>query len=284
MAKNVFGVLNTAEKIDGADFIVRKNPPEVLDKLDQIGGEGATIAAQGNPSRRWALLRTLLLTMGVFFLTSGILNANSAGKLSFLGVFQTSPILMAVAVVSLVLAVVMMVVERKRMKKAGQSEALAEWKTRSKEAEAEAFDALKVPQDAILIDLLTATYALKNGVPRNLTYTAFDFRAWIENGCLCLADVENVVALPLDQIRGISELPGKTNFYFWNKKESPDSEPYRQYQIRKTYFGAYSIKGVRAAHIRSEFGEYELLVPPYELETFLQLTGKAIRSGADTKE
>jgi len=277
MAKNVFGVPNMGEKIDGADFIVRKNSPEVLDRLDQIGTEGQALLQSGNPSRRWALLRTLLLTMGVLLFTVGIFNANKAGAFSFFGIFQTSPVLMIVAVVSIVLAVVMMVVERKRMKKAGQSEALAEWKTRSKEAEAEAFDALKAPQDAILMDLLTATYAMKNGAPKNVTYTAFDFHAWVENGCLCLADVENVVALPLNQIKGISELPGKTYFYFWNKKEPPESESYRQYNIRRTYLGAYSVKGVRAAHIRSDFGEYELLVPPYELESFLHLTGKAIR-------
>ncbi len=281
MAKNIFGVLNTSDKIDGADYIVRQNSAELLEKMDHISGEAQALVEKGSPSRRWALLRTFLLTLGFFLFTVGILNANKAGALSFLGVFQTSPVVMAVAIASLVFAVVMVVIERKRLKKAGQSEELAEWKTRSKEAEKEAYEALGVPSDAVLMDLFTATYSLKNGKARSATYTAFDFHAWIENGCLCLADVESVVAIPLGEIKGLSELPGKTHFFFWNKPEPPQSEAYRQYHIGKTYLGAYSIKGVRSAHIRGEFGEYELLIPPYELETFLRLTGKAIRSDTD---
>ena len=281
MAKNVFGVLDTADKIDGADLIVRTNSPEMLEKLDRISGEAQTIAAQSAPSRRWALLRMLSLTLGSLLLFVGIMKANSAGNLSFAGIFQTSPVAMAFAIAALLLAVALSIMERSRAKKAERGDALAEWRARSKEAEKEAYQALQVPEEAVFMDFFTVTYSLKNGVPRNSAYTAFNFRTWIENGCLCLADVENVVAIPLAALKGVSELPGKTNFYFWNKEEPPESEAYRQYRIRRTYFGAYSIKGVRAAHIRGEFGEYELLIPPYELENFLRLTGKAIRAGEE---
>ena len=284
MAKNIFGVSNTADKIDGADFIVRQTSDELLKKMDNVGAEANALVEKGTPSRRWALFRTLLLTMGMLLLMFGIFNANSAGVYSFSGVFQTSPVLMIAAIGCIVLAVVMLIIERIRLKKAGQNEEITEWRTRLKEAEQEAFDALQTPPDAILMDLFTVTYSLKNGEMRNATYTAFDFHAWIENECLCLADVESVVAIPLDAIKSISELPGKMQFYFWNKKEPPQSEAYRQYSIRKTYFGAYSIKGVCAAHIRGDFGEYELLIPPYELETFLRLTGKAIRSGTENQK
>ena len=278
MGKNLFGVLNTADRIDGADFIVRSNSSEVLQKIDRIGEEAQTLMAQNQPSRRWAFFRTLFLTLGVFLMTASIMNASSAGALSFIGVFQTAPVMMAVAILSLIFSIVLMVIERKRLKNAGRNDAYIDWKKRSQEAEEEAYKALQVPEDAAQMDFLTVTYSLKDGKPRRATYTAFNFRAWIENACLCLADVENVVAIPLDDLQGISEVSGKTTFYFWNKPESPDSEPYRHYQIRRTYFGAYSIKGVRAAHIRSDFGEYELLVPPYELDAFLRLTGKGIRA------
>ncbi len=284
MGKNIFGISHTAEKIDGADFIVRSNPPEILNRMDEISAEAQTLVLQNSPSRRWSLLRTLLLTAGTLLFMFGIFNASSAGKLSFFGVFQASPVLMILAIVSLASSVAMVVIERNRMKKSERGEALAEWKMRSKEAEKEAYAALQVPQDAISLDLLTATYTQKNGAVQNVTYTAFDFYAWIENECLCLADVENVVAVPLEQIQGISEVAGKTGFYFWNKKESPQSETYRKYQIRRTFFGGYSVKGVRVAHIRGAFGEYELLIPPYELDTFLRLTGKAVRSEEKIEE
>ena len=281
MGKNVFGVQNNANQIDGADFIVRNNSPEILKKIDQVGEEAQTLMAQNQPSRRMAFLRTLFLTLGVFLLTASIMNASSAGALSFLGVFQTSPVLIAIALLSLALSVVLVIIERKRMKKTERSDAYDEWKKHSEQAEEEAYEALQVPQSALQMDFLTMTYSLKNGAPRNAVYTAFNVRAWVENDCLCMADVESVVAIPLADIKGISEISGKMLFYFWNKKEAPDSEAYRQYHIRRTYFGAYSIKGVRAAHIRSEFGEYELLIPPYELEAFLRLTGKSIRSDAE---
>ena len=283
MAKNVFGILNTADRIDGEKFIVRSNSPEMLEKLDQISGEAQTLAAQNAPSRRLALLRTLSLALGSILLIFGIMKANSVGNFSFAGIFQTSPVVMAFAVAAILLSVVLSVLERNRMKKAERVDALDEWRERSKAAQEEAYRALEVPQDAISMDLFTVTYTQKNGVMRSGTYTAFDFRAWVENDCLCLADVESVVAIPLDSLKEISEIVGKTQFYFWNKEESPGSENYRQYHTRRTYLGAYSVKGVRVAHIRSDFGEYELLIPPYELETFLQLTGKAIRPGTDGK-
>ena len=284
MAKNIFGVSNTSDHIDGNDLIIRINSEEVLGKLDQIEAEARTLSAPYLPSRRLALLRTLSLSLALMCLVVGIFNAKNTGNWSFAGVFQASPYWLAAFFGLLVLSVVVIVIEHKRTKAVQSDASVAEWKERSAKAQEEAYQALQIPPDALSMDVFTATYAMKNGVPKNTTYTAFDFRAWVENDCLCLSDVENVVAIPLSALRGIAELPGRVTFYFWNKPESPDSETYRQYHIRKTYFGAYSVAGVRRVHIQSESGEYELLLPPYELDAFLRLTKKEIRkeeSGAE---
>ena len=275
MAKNVFGVRNDAEKIDGEAFIIRSVPTEVREKIDALGQEAEQFSEEHRPSRRVALLRSLALILGVVLAVAAFSGAADAGLTAFGDIFRAYPVMLVVSLLLWAFAVGTIFYERARLKKGATGEKADGLRAKSEALDAEAYSALGVPETAVSLDLLTSCYNVKNGEEKNTTYTAFAFRAFVENGCLCLADVESLVAIPLDAIRDFTPVDRRVSFYFWNKEEPPRGETYRLYNIRMTYFGAYSVKGVRVLHIASDFGEYELLVPPYEMDPLLRLLGRA---------
>lgn len=278
MAKNVFGVPDDAEKIDGEAFVVRKIDEELKEKMENFGKDAQAFADEYRPSRRLSLLRTLALVFGVVLLVIARAEANEAGVGSFWAMCRAYPVPIASSFALWFIAVGLIVYERVRMKHARTSKTADDLRGRSEKIDEEAYTALGVPDYAISLDLLTSSYRLQNGVEKNTVHTAFAFRAWAADGCLYLSDVENLVAIPTEAIVGFTRIDRRILFYFWNKEESPRSDTYRSYHIRTTYLGAYTVKGVLAAHIRSDFGEYELLIPPYEVGSFLRLTGKRLEN------
>ena len=273
MAKNIFGVRDDADQIDGSAFVVRTIDPALKEKMETFGKEAESFANEYRPSQRLALLRTFALVVGIVLLILARMKGNEAGVGSFGALIRAYPIPLISAFLLWGIAVGLVVYERISLSKARTSDAAQNLKERSKAIDKEAYAALGVPDGAISLDLLTSSYRTQNGEPKNIVHTAFAFHAWSENGTLYLSDIENVVAIPTDAITEFTRIEHSVNFYFWNKAESP-----RQYGIRANYAGTYTAKGVVAAHIQSELGEYELLIPPYEMENFLRLTGKEIEN------
>ncbi|MBO4308484.1 MAG: hypothetical protein J5885_01490 [Clostridia bacterium] len=274
MAKNIFGVRDDADQIDGEAFVVRKTDASLKEKMENFGKDAEAFASEYQPSRRLAILRSLALIFGVVLLIVARAKATEAGVESFGGMFRSYPVPILSSFALWFVALGLIVYERVRLKRARTSETADDLRDRSEEIDAEAYAALGVPADAVSLDLFTSSYQVKNGVEKSSVHTAFAFRAWSADGCLYLSDVENVVSIPLDSIVGFTRVDRRVPFYFWNKEEPPRSETYRPFNIRTTYLGAYTVKNVYIAHIRSDFGEYELLVPPYEMDSFLHLTGK----------
>ena len=278
MAKNVFGVRDDADQIDGEAFVVRKTDASLKEKMEDFGRVAEAFAEENQPSRRLAILRSFAMIFGVILLIVARAKATEAGVESFGGMFRVYPVPVLSAFALWLVTFGVIVYERIRLKKAQTSETADSLCDRSAEIDEEVYTALGVPADAIFLDLFTSSYQMKNGVEKTAGHTAFAFRAWSADGCLYLSDVENVVAIPLDSITGFTRIDRRIPFYFWNKDESPRSEAYRKYNIRTTYLGAYTVKNLYIAHIRADFGEYELLVPPYEMDSFLQLTGKTLET------
>ena len=273
MAKNIFGVRDDADQIDGSAFVVRTIDPALKEKMETFGKDAESFANEHRPSHRLALIRTLALVVGVVLLTVTRMKGNEAGIGSFGALIRAYPIPIISSFLLFGVAIGLVIYERISLSKAGTSDAAQNLKERSKAIDEEAYAALGVPDSAISLDLLTSSYRTQNGAPNSIVHTAFAFRAWSENGTLYLSDIENVVAIPKGAIVNFTRIEHRINFYFWNKAESP-----RQYGIRANYGGSYTAKDVSVAHIRSDGGEYELLIPPYEMENFLRLTGKEIEN------
>ncbi len=273
MAKNIFGVANTSDQLDGQAFVTREAPEELLEKMNSDNSEEDLPVGEYTMSMRLKIFLTISVIACALLLFVTNMQAREAGITDFVGLIKAYPfsfVLVLVLLIAIVgLSVYMKIVENKNLKKEAESSKNEE----DNPAEEEIYRYLNVPEDAAHMDLLTSTYQIKNGSEYKTVHTVFEFHAWTEDGKLCLADAGTVVEIPLEEITGSVILPKRVAFYFWNKEESPKSERYREYRIRPTGLGQYSVRNVRIVSISSQHGSFELLVPPYEIDVFNRLTG-----------
>ena len=94
---------------------------------------------------------------------------------------------------------------------------------------------------------------------------------------LCIADVNNVIGLPIEDMTGIYKINKRVSFLGWNKEESFNKAPYKQYKMTSNQFGMIFIKPHYSLRFSSFGEEYEILFPAYELETFTSLTGVEVK-------
>lgn len=280
MVKNVFGVRNDAEKIEGSAFLLREVDEQERERIDSFGETAREVLEPPARPRKFRLLATMLLYAGLMTILFGVQYGMWGGN-SFWQALAARPWLFVIAAGLIAAGEAIFIRESRLEKKRETSEEARQIRTQSEELDREVYAKLNVPADAIPMDVLVYTYDMKNGKAHNGVYTAFDMRAFREEDKLCFADVGSVVGIPLSSIDSIRTEKRKLSFYFWNKGVPPDAQPYRQYRIRTGFFGAHVIREVLVLHIRSDSGEYELLIPPYESDTLSRLTGESLISAKE---
>lgn len=156
-----------------------------------------------------------------------------------------------------------------------------------------AYDALGVPRDALALDVLKFRYRrgkkrLKPRGPRlseMLTkaakpadYLNVERQAYIADGCLCLADPYQVLAIPLEEIQGICLLKKPLQLPRWNKAVHYTQPPYGAYQIKSIGFGLLQVPNAYQLTIRHSGETYQLLVPAYEQAVLKRLLPAAFQA------
>lgn len=139
---------------------------------------------------------------------------------------------------------------------------------------------LDVPSDAKTVDILGFTYKIKNGVPVakevGLNSTAFinvEFKAFIEDANLILADLENKYAFPLSELKSIKTVKKHIAIPDWNKDTAPNKGKYKQYKLTTDRYGCVHMKSyyiLEFVHNNEDWGIY---FPNYEISVFESLTG-----------
>ena len=128
-----------------------------------------------------------------------------------------------------------------------------------------------VPSDAVTVDILTYAYEMKKGKEKQIHladehYSATPLEAFVEDGCLMLAEAAKTYGFPLAQVTAVTRLEGGTRIYSWNKEEGCKDEPYKPYRI--SYNEDDDVFTVRAVYVL-EWPEGELVVPDYDWERIL---------------
>lgn len=128
-----------------------------------------------------------------------------------------------------------------------------------------------VPSDAVTVDILTYAYEMKKGKEKQIHladehYSATPLEAFVEDGCLMLAEAAKTYGFPLAQVTAVTRLEGGTRIYSWNKEEGCKDEPYAPYRI--SYNEDDDVFTVRAVYV-VEWPEGELVVPDYDWERIL---------------
>ena len=133
---------------------------------------------------------------------------------------------------------------------------------------------LGIPNDALEADVLGFEYSIKKG--KAVTTNAYEFiplemYIYTDNEKLYFSDGVTVFAINLSEITKMTKISRKTMLEFWSKKESIHSKKYKKYKMVMNKHGAVAIKYYYSIKISNIDGEYEILVPPYEIDCFTKL-------------
>ena len=200
--------------------------------------------------------------------------------LSLAEMYSKAKFFMFSGVVSAILWLVIFLVGRTKEKIVFQDEHMDEMLEKIQEHEDELYASMGVPKDALSVDILTFSYKVKDGeihpvsgIIDTASYFNADMRIYVENGSLCLADLEEVHAFPLDQLTAIHTMSKRISVDSWNKDESITSEAYKPYKLSEDKYGAVHFKTYHILEIAHEGETFGIYFPCYELPAFERLTG-----------
>ncbi len=276
--KNLFSINMTnsenAADLDQTPYTAAHVSAEVRDKLDHAfdspedtpkkPADSAEVAAEKRILRRDWMICGVSFAMGLLLL--------------FLDNLQEGGALSPLTVATIVLLGVMIVFYYKARRRSNRLRSAAipsmdsdiEAATaRLTEAAELAADELGVPKSAKTLEILPLHYKLRNGVEtavgKKNHFDNLAVSAWVENRQLCLASAQELIRVPLDDIRGARYIDEDFQIDFWLKDEEPDSEAYKEFNIRNAGFMGKKCRGYYAVAIA---GKYELLIPGYDWTTF----------------
>ena len=142
------------------------------------------------------------------------------------------------------------------------------------------YDELGVPHNAYYVDVLSFRYKVKNDKItatavgfQTTPYINFDLRMYITDDHLYLANIENLYAFKLSDLKTIKTVNKRISIPTWNKQEEPTKGEFKQYKLAVNNLGDIFFKPyyiLEGEHNGETFGIY---FPPYELATFEKLTG-----------
>ena len=142
------------------------------------------------------------------------------------------------------------------------------------------YDELAVPQGARSVDVLMFRYIEKDGkikvktAPMQMSeYIALEVKAYVSDGCLNIADLENVYSFPLEKIKAIRTVRKRSSFSPWNKENAPTENMYKNHGLTVDQYGMIHMKYYYTIVIEQEGEEHLIYFPTHEIDVFEKLTG-----------
>ncbi len=135
-----------------------------------------------------------------------------------------------------------------------------------------------VPDENKLVDVFLSYYKPKKGKETNalfVTFTNVELQIYRDESNFYVADLESLVAIPLSSFTGIYKVNKRVTFDGWNKEEPTNSPKYKPYNIMRCSVGL-TIKPYYSIHFNIDGDEYEILIPNYELDNFIEVLPSSI--------
>ncbi len=287
--KNVFGLNLTDKKasvsqddMDGAVFITNKLDVEEIKRFSSIQDE---IDVQ---SKKLRLPLPLSIIKGISYLVGMIcVIALLRARVTMQEAFDNAPWVFYMMFVFLGIALVLTVIERIIRAKHSKS---GEFKEHLDEVEKMAeysMRALNIPENAPAVDVLMYEYKLKKDkiVPyrKMYTHTPMIFYVYHDESCLYLGDHTMVLTFNKRDFKSIDRVNKSIEISCWNKDKPFNSPEYKKYKIYANNLGTLQIKYHYSMKISSDYGEYEILIPPYEAEVFAGILGLPVNDNTAKK-
>ena len=268
------------EKINGDEFVVK-----TVSQIQKQAFENAQedVFDLVEEAKMPLILRIVQGGCGIIalMLVAGIARAWAPEDgLTIAQCYQNAPALFWIAGVCLVVWAMLKVLSTKKQKETLNTDT-GENVTRTLETiSRNIYAELDVPEKSYAVDILGFTYKMKDGelkakeVGLNVTpYLNIEFRAFIEEVNLILADLENKYAIPLSSLQAIHTVRKNIRIPSWNKDEAHNKGKYKQYKLNADDYGCIHVKPYHILEFLHNGESWGIYFPSYELSTFEELTG-----------
>ena len=263
------------ETINGGEFVIKTVSKERSEKMEDALERAMDTEEKAKLPLPYLIIEWICGSAGLLIASVSI---GACLEIGFTTAYQNAPYFFYIAGACLIVWLILFLLSKKREK-----EVLDDTTVRNTEQELNAnskaiYDELGVPSDAPNCDILTFTYKIKNGetkVKNNgvVDYLNIDMRVYLQDNCLCIADLEEVHAFPLAELTGIKTVNKRISIPLWNKEEAYNKGEYKQYKMTENNVGTVFFKPYHNLTLTHEGEEHGIYFPCYELPLFEKLTG-----------
>ena len=281
--KNIFGLNKTiygetgVESFDGACFISRSLEGEA--KVDD--------QPKLNPPKLPLPLSILqYILVGIFAIALGLWFYSGKTMAEMIEDSLYAVIMMAIGLLGFIVISIIEVAQSKKFARANGIKTLSEldeyedlhdFDEQAEEEEAARVKAeLEIPEDAKDIDFLSFFYKEDEDGPfpiKPFDFMTLEMFAFADDKALHIADYNDVYSISKSSIKGIEKVEKETTLLGWSKDESFDSPKYAEYEIKENDEGFVVIPYYYSVKIESDGDEFELIIPPYEVDELSRLAG-----------
>ncbi len=267
--KNIFGVDLDKEEFDAKKFTLRETDEALLKRRDDMSED----------LQEYAKRALLPKPLGILFSVSIVL----AALCFFVAIdLREEPIwwLFVPAGVFAAIAIALGTCAFLRHRRVLKSDEFQAALTRTERVAEESRISLGVPADAADIDVFGTAYQIKKGkIKQGIAGCDFiNYSMWmfVEQNNLCIADTAAVYAIPLSSILRVVRMERKITFDDWNKDSDYNKEPYKAYKISQNKDGTLGMRGCCSIQFLFEGEECEVVIPTYDIDAVLKMTGLSL--------
>ena len=269
--KNIFDVNLSAEEQNYKKFIVKEIPEELQSKHDTMTDTLQTIQTNYIGPLWLNIVYYILAFLAVIMGTSLVV---SIIKVGFSTAYQNAAWVFYVGGICIIAAVALFIYKRYKTKNIENDPAVQAKFDESTKLTDQSYEYLHIPADAEDIDVFSQITLIKRNKVKQLTslykYTNFVCKIFKDDYNLYIADTNMVCAFPLNSFTGIVTVNKNATFCNWNKEETFNKGIYKQFKIRCNNYGTFFVKPYFSVRLNAFKEEYEIVIPAYELQTFLK--------------
>lgn len=275
--KNLFGIENNKENIDGESFIIRRISPDIEKEISANSEKEEHFEKKASLPKLFAIIEWISLIIGLLLL-SGIFDALE--NVTIKEAFNNAPYIFIATIILLTTFLILFLIEKHLNCKIKKDKDYIDFTLNTEELINKAFNDLEVPINAKEIDVFIYPYKMKKEKETSSTdlfkYINSKHKVFIENNNLCFATPFEVVSIPIKSIIKIKEINKKSLVFGWNKQEKFNQGEYKKYNIKSTQYDTLIIKPYYSIQISDYYGEFEVLIPCYDINIILELINISI--------
>lgn len=258
---------------DAKQYITRRIPETELNKIQEMRAK----AEQAEKKSSLPLVLQIVYwvaALGFVICLCGLLE--NIGEVSFAEMYANAAGVFYAGAVCFVVFAALFVYKLILRKKVVQSSAFAQMEADAAKVLAVSKEAMGIPEDARETDIFIRLYKItRRGKERNANlfaeYVNQKFYVYQREDVLCFATLEYEVSVPVRSFFAYQKKQKSANFSGWNKDVPMNSPTYKPYKVRANQYGMLFVKPYYGMQFKGAEGEYEILIPPYELETMRSL-------------